>query len=413
MMIRADIITIGDEILIGQITDTNSAYIARELNAAGIRIRRKFSIGDQEDAIRGALDESIGRVDAILFTGGLGPTNDDITKHTLNAYFGSRLVRNQETFDMLAAWFEARGRKFEPVNQSQADVPDVCRVMLNRLGTAPGMIFEKEGTHIFCMPGVPYEMEGLMQTGVLPYLKSKFDLPSLAHHTVLTVGIPESSLMMQIRDWEAALPAGVKLAYLPSYGAVKLRLTAWEPGAYTEEELARIAEPLYGILGDAIFGTGNHSMEEIVFEQLKSKKVRVSFAESCTGGFLAHRLTSIAGSSAVFNGSVVTYSYEAKTRELQVPAGVLQQYGAVSKPVVIQMAEAVKEKFAAEYGVATSGIAGPDGGTPDKPVGTVWIAVSGPDGTVTRCFRFTSNRDRNIRLTCLNAYNMLRKMLRG
>jgi len=410
-MISADIITIGDEILIGQITDTNSAYIARELNAIGIRIRRKYSIGDQELAITGALDESIGQVDAILFTGGLGPTNDDITKHTLNAYFGSRLVRNQETFDMLAAWFAARNRSFEPVNQGQADVPEVCTVMLNRLGTAPGMIFEKNGTHIFCMPGVPYEMEGLMQSGVLPFLKQKYALPPLAHHTVLTAGIPESTLMMQIKDWEAALPSGVKLAYLPSYGAVKLRLTAWEPGTFSEVELAEIARPLYGLLGDAIYGTGDRSMEEVVFGMLKEKRVRVSFAESCTGGFLAHRLTSMAGSSAVFNGSVVAYSYEAKTQELQVPAEILQQHGAVSEPVVMQMAEAVKTKFGAEYGVATSGIAGPDGGTPDKPVGTVWIAVSGPQGTKARRFLFTGNRERNIRLTCLHAYNMLRKML--
>ncbi|MGQ3014449.1 MAG: competence/damage-inducible protein A [Flavobacteriales bacterium] len=410
-MISADIITIGDEILIGQITDTNSAYIARELNAAGIRIRRKYSIGDQKEAITGALDESIGQVDAILFTGGLGPTNDDITKHTLNAYFGSRLVRNQETFDMLAAWFAARNRTFEPVNQGQADVPEVCTVMLNKLGTAPGMIFEKDGTHIFCMPGVPYEMEGLMQSGVLPFLKQKYALPPLAHHTVLTVGIPESTLMMQIKDWEDALPAGVKLAYLPSYGAVKLRLTAWVPGTFSEVELAEIARPLYDLLGDAIYGTGDRTMEEIVFALLKEKKLRVSFAESCTGGFLAHRLTSMAGSSMVFNGSVVTYSYEAKTQELQVPSEILMQHGAVSEQVVMQMAEAVKTKFDAEYGVATSGIAGPDGGTPDKPVGTVWIAVSGPQGTKARRFLFTNNRERNIRLTCLHAYNMLRRML--
>jgi len=408
---RADIITIGDEILIGQITDTNSAYIARELNAAGIRIRRKFSIGDQKEAIIAALDESIGKTDAILFTGGLGPTNDDITKHTLNSYFASRLVRHQPTFDMLAAWFESRNRSFEPVNQSQADVPEVCTVMLNKLGTAPGMIFEKDGTFIFCMPGVPYEMEGLMQSGVLPFLRQKFALPPLAHHTVLTVGIPESTLMMQIKQWEDALPAGVKLAYLPSYGAVKLRLTAWEPGAYSEEELCQIARPLYGILGDAIFGTGDKTMEEVVFDLLRERGRRVSFAESCTGGFLAHRLTAIAGSSAVFNGSVVTYSYDAKTRELQVPAAVLEQHGAVSEPVVIQMAGAVKEKFDAHYGVATSGIAGPDGGTPDKPVGTVWIAVSSAEGTVARRFHFPGNRERNIRLTCLNAYNMLRRKI--
>ncbi len=410
-MISADIITIGDEILIGQITDTNSAYIARELNAAGIRIRRKYSIGDQKEAITGALDESIGQVDAILFTGGLGPTNDDITKHTLNAYVGSRLVRNQETFDMLAAWFAARNRTFEPVNQAQADVPEVCTVMLNKLGTAPGMIFEKDGTHIFCMPGVPYEMEGLMQSGVLPFLKQKYALPPLAHHTVLTVGIPESTLMMQIKDWEEALPAGVKLAYLPSYGSVKLRLTAWEPGTFSEVELADIARPLHNMLGDAIYGTGDRTMEEIVFNLLKEKRLRVSFAESCTGGFLAHRLTSMAGSSMVFNGSVVTYSYEAKTQELQVPSEILMQYGAVSEQVVMQMAEAVKTKFDAEYGVATSGIAGPDGGTPDKPVGTVWIAVSGPQGTKARRFLFTNYRERNIRLTCLHAYNMLRRML--
>lgn len=407
-MIHASIVTIGDEILIGQIVDTNSAFISRELNKVGIRIKHKISIGDQREEIENALNTLIGKTDVIIFTGGLGPTNDDITKIVLNDYFGGKFVRHEETYRMLEEYYKSRNREFIPVNQTQADVPDVCTVLINKNGTAPGMMFEKDGTLVYSLPGVPYEMEALLTEQVIPVIQDRFNLEPIAHATLQTVGIPESSLMMKIKNWEDNLPKDLKLAYLPSFGVVRLRLTCWEAGKYSESDLYTHFKPLYEILGDAIWAEGDVTMESYVFNLLKSKKIKVSFAESCTGGYLAHRLTSYAGSSEIFNGSIVSYSNEIKAVELGVSRDDLSEFGAVSEQVVRQMAEAVKEKFGADYGVATSGIAGPDGGTETKPVGTVWVAISGPNNTVTHKFNFTNNRERNIKLTLTQAFNLLR-----
>lgn len=407
-MINASIVTIGDEILIGQIVDTNSAFISRELNQVGIRIKHKISIGDQKSEIINTLDSLVGKTDVIIFTGGLGPTKDDITKIVLNDYFGGKFVRNEETYQLLEAYFASRNRPFETVNQSQADVPDVCTVLINRNGTAPGMMFEKNGTLVYSLPGVPYEMEALLTRQVIPIIQERFKLEPIVHATLQTVGIPESTLMLQIKNWEENLPKDLKLAYLPSFGVVRLRLTCWEAGKYTTSDLYTKFKPLYEILGDAIWAEGDVTMESYVFNLLKSKQIKVSFAESCTGGYLAHRLTSFAGSSEIFNGSIVSYSNEIKAVELGVNRDDLIEFGAVSEEVVRQMAESVKKKFTADYGVATSGIAGPDGGTELKPVGTVWVAVSGPLGTTARKFKFANNRERNIKLTLTQAYNMLR-----
>lgn len=407
-MIKATIITIGDEILIGQIVDTNSAFISRELNKAGIRIHRRFSIGDQKDAILNAIESEIKECDVLIFTGGLGPTKDDITKETLREYFGGKYVRHAETYAQLEAYFQKRNRPFEEVNKGQADVPDTCTVLLNANGTAPGMLFKKDECLIFSLPGVPYEMEDLLVKQVIPIIQEEHALSPISHATLQTVGIPESTLMLKIEEWENALPSNVKLAYLPSFGVVRLRLTCWEAGKYKESELYKLFAPLYPILGDAIFAEGDLLMEQVVSNLLHDLKSKVSFAESCTGGYLAHRITSYPGSSRIFNGSVVTYSYEAKVQELHVNSEILQRKGAVSEEVVIQMAEAVKHKFNSDYGVATSGIAGPDGGTPDKPVGTVWVAVSGPNRTISRKFTFANNRERNIKITLTHAFNLLR-----
>lgn len=411
--ITADIITIGDEILIGQIVDSNSAYISRRLNHAGIHIRRKYSIGDSETAIFEALDSNIGRVDVIIFTGGLGPTKDDITKNTLNTYFGGTLVRNEQVFEMLSKFFKSLGRELEGPNLGQTLVPDVCTVLPNTRGTAPGMLFEKQGTLIFSLPGVPYEMEGLLDDGVVPLLQKRFQLPPVAHKTILTQGVPESTLMVKIQDWENGLDPRVKLAYLPSPGMVRLRLTATEHFAEAEAYIAERTQALQPYIGDRIYGYDDDTMEGVVKRLLEARQATVSFAESCTGGYLAHRLTSLPGSSHVFNGSVVTYGYDAKSELLGVSSDVLNTEGAVSEPVVRQMAEGVKKMFGAPYSIATSGIAGPGGGTPDKPVGTVWIAVSGPHETRAKKFRFPGNRLRNIQMTALAGFDMLRLMLEG
>lgn len=413
MIKKAAIITIGDELLIGQIVDSNSAYIARELNKIGIRIDKKYSIGDQKEAIIEVLDTYIGKLDIILFTGGLGPTRDDITKETLNEYFGGKLIRHEETYRLLENYFKSRNRPFEEVNQQQAYVPHNCRVLLNTEGTAPGMLFEHKGSLIFSLPGVPFEMEYLMQEEVIPILKKEAEIIPLVHATLHTVGIPESTLMLKIQDWENALAADLKLAYLPTYGTVRLRLTCWTPGKYSEDELYSLFDPIRKQLGNAVFGEGDTDMTRVLFELLKVKNKKVSFAESCTGGYLAHQLTLLPGASNLFNGSIVTYSYDSKESELKVPMQILKEKGAVSEEVVRIMAEEVRLKFRSDYGVATSGIAGPTGATPDKPVGTVWIAVSSAKQTIAKRFQLGPKRDRNIKLSGVYAYNMLRILIQS
>lgn len=409
--VKAAIITIGDEILIGQIVDTNSAFISRELNKNGIRISKKYSIADSAEAINEALDEHIGKVDVLIFTGGLGPTKDDITKYTLNTYFNGKLVRNEQVYGMLSAYFSSFGREFSEANQGQAMVPDVCRILPNKRGTAPGMLFEKEGSLVFSLPGVPYEMEGLLVEEAIPMIREKFDMPAVIHKTILTQGVPESILMVKIQDWENSLDPRVKLAYLPSPGIVRLRLTAIEHFPEAKTYIHEKAEALKPLIGERIFGYDEDTLEGVVMKQLMAKGATVSFAESCTGGYLAHKLTSVPGSSKVFNGSLVAYGYDVKSNMLGVSPEVLIRDGAVSEPVVLQMAEGVKEKFGATYAIATSGIAGPDGGTAEKPVGTVWIAVSGPNGSRAQKFRFPGNRLRNIQMTALAGLDMLRQMI--
>jgi len=409
--VKAAIITIGDEILIGQIVDTNSAFISRELNKNGIRISKKYSIADSAEAINEALDEHIGKVDVLIFTGGLGPTKDDITKYTLNTYFNGKLVRNEQVYGMLSAYFSSFGREFSEANQGQAMVPDVCRILPNKRGTAPGMLFEKEGSLVFSLPGVPYEMEGLLVEEAIPMIRENFDMPAVIHKTILTQGVPESILMVKIQDWENSLDPRVKLAYLPSPGIVRLRLTAIEHFPEAETYIHEKAEALKPLIGERIFGYDEDTLEGVVLQQLLAKGATVSFAESCTGGYLAHKLTSVPGSSKVFNGSLVAYGYDIKSNMLGVSPEVLMREGAVSEPVVMRMAEGVKEKFGATYAIATSGIAGPDGGTAEKPVGTVWIAVSGPNGSRAQKFRFPGNRLRNIQMTALAGLDMLRQMI--
>lgn len=410
---NADIITIGDEILIGQTIDTNSAWLGALLQKEGIDVNQISSIRDTEEHITTALNEASERSKIVLITGGLGPTQDDVTKQTLAKYFDSDMVRNQEVLGMIENYFESRGREMLEVNRQQADVPEVCEVIINQNGTAPGMWFEKDGVVFVSMPGVPYEMKGLMRDSVMDKLKSRFKLPELYHRTVLTIGVGESYLAEMIRDWESSLrKEGLFLAYLPSPGIVKLRISAKDKVGAKKLVDEKI-ESLKAIIPHLIYGYDKDTHAALVGEMLKEKGATLATAESCTGGYVAHQITSVSGSSNYYEGSVIAYSYEVKSKVLGVSKETLFLEGAVSESVVVQMAQGVRQHLDADYSIALSGIAGPDGGTDEKPVGTVWIAVAGPNQVISKRFRFTNNRERNIHLSSLFGMDMLLKMLSG
>lgn len=410
---NAEIITIGDEILIGQIVDTNSAWMATELNAIGVKIVQITSISDNPEQLVEALDNARKRANIVLMTGGLGPTKDDRTKKVLTSYFHSQLVQNAETLQIVTDIFQKRGLEVTPLNIEQALVPECCTVLPNRAGTAPGMWFEDDGVIFVSMPGVPYEMKHLMTGQVLPRLRALNSAGRIVHRTIQTIGIPESFLAKELESWEDALPEHIHLAYLPSPGLIRLRLSAFgEDEKQLEAEVNSQIEKLNRIIPDAIYGYGEISISEVIGELLKDKKAMVSTAESCTGGMIAHQITLIPGSSEWFKGSVVAYSNEVKQKVLGVDEQMLIRHGAVSEEVVRQMAEGVRKVIGTEYGVATSGVAGPSGGTPEKPVGLVWIAVAGPEKTIAEAFRFSSDRERNITRAALTALDKLRLMLK-
>lgn len=409
---KVEIITIGDEILIGQIVDTNSAWMAQKLNDIGAKVERIITISDGLDAIISALSDAEKRSDIVLITGGLGPTKDDVTKKALAKYFNCGFTFYPEIADHIARLFARFGREMSELNRLQAELPTACEPLQNNQGTAPGMWFEGNNTVFVSLPGVPYEMKGLMQDHVLPRIKEKFNLPTILHKTVLTMGMGESWLSERISDWEDALPAEIKLAYLPSPGRVRLRLSAY---GSDEKSLAQMlqeeVDKLIQLIPELVYGFDNDTIESVVGNLLREKGKTVSTAESCTGGLIAHRLTSISGSSDYFIGSIVSYANEVKMDALGVSEQHLIQFGAVSEQVVSQMAEGVRVKMNTDYAIATSGIAGPNGGTDEKPVGTVWIAVSGPNGTKAKKFLFGQNRERNIEISANTALNMLRKEL--
>lgn len=408
----AEVITIGDEILIGQIVDTNSAWIAQQLNSAGIRIYQITSVSDSRSHIINALKEASARVDLILITGGLGPTRDDVTKQALCEYFNTPLVFNEDVYRDVEHIFHQRGRQVTDVNRKQAEIPANAIPLPNKTGTAPGMWFEQEGKIYVSMPGVPYEMKHLMTEQVLPKILSRFQLPVIMHRTILTQGIGETVLAEMLYDFEDALPQDCKLAYLPSPGMVRLRLSLY---GSNREELSRKMEvqasALISKVRDFIFGYETDSIPEVLGKLLKEKKWTISTAESCTGGYIGHLLTSVPGSSEYYMGSTVTYSYQSKSDILGIPENLIMKEGAVSEEVVRMMAENVRKKFGTDCSVATSGIAGPGGGTPTKPVGTVWIAVSTPAGTTAKVFRLGEDRLRVIEVASQTALNLLRKRI--
>ena len=417
-MINASVITIGDELLIGQVIDTNSAWIAQELNKAGIALKRRVAVGDGAADIMAALDEESKHADVVLLTGGLGPTSDDITKPLLCTYFNGKMIVDAEALQNVAYLFEKIfKRPLTEVNRKQAEVPDVCTVIQNKRGTAPGMWFEKNGKIFVSMPGVPNEMQGMMLE-VIEKLKSRFRLPVIIHKTLLTAGIGESMLAEHIKDFEAALPPNIKLAYLPNYGMVRLRLSSsgYEKEA-VEKEIESHFEDLKTRSKEYLVTDEDEPLEKFIGKLLLSKNATMGTAESCTGGYIAHLITSHAGSSAYFKGSVVSYDNEVKENVLRVAADTLQTAGAVSEETVKEMLAGALNILRTDYAVAVSGIMGPGGEMPGKPVGTVWIAVGGID-KLTRKIKLQTlqlhlrfDRMRNIQVTAMNALNLLRTFI--
>jgi nicotinamide-nucleotide amidase len=411
-MIQASVITIGDELLIGQVIDTNSAWIAQELNKAGIPVKRRVAVGDSAEDIRRALDEESITADIILITGGLGPTSDDITKPLLCEYFGGRMIENKEALNNVIYLFEkVFKRPVTDVNRNQAMVPDICKVIQNKRGTAPGMWFEKGGKIFVSMPGVPNEMQGMMME-VIEDLKNRFRLPVIVHRTVLTAGIGESMLAEHIKDFEAALPSTIKLAYLPNYGMVRLRLTtSGFDKEKTEKEINSEFAKLKTLVKDHLVTDVDEPLAKVIGKILLEKRKTMGTAESCTGGYIAHLITTHPGSSDYFKGSVVSYDNEVKENVLNVPGQTLKDFGAVSEETVIAMVKGALNVLKTDYAVAVSGIMGPGGGSEDKPVGTVWMAVGDKNEIITLKLGLRFDRKRNIEITAQNALNLLRKFI--
>lgn len=410
--ITAEVVSIGDELLIGQTMNTNAGWLGEQLALAGIRLRRIRTIGDDETEILDALG-SVGS-HIVLITGGLGPTKDDITKEALCSFFGTRLVRHSDIEERIAAFFQSIGRDPLEVNRAQADLPESCIVVPNARGTASGMWFEKDGRVYVSMPGVPYEMKAMVQAHVIPLLVQRFAPPSIVHRTLLTTGLGESHLAQRIAAWEDSLAAeGIKLAYLPSPGLVKLRLSKYANNdlASSRECVDRKAAELRRIIPELVFGEGNDRMEAVVGGLLKERQHTLSLAESCTGGYVSHLITSVPGSSTYYIGGVVSYANAVKMEELGIPSDMLELNGAVSQPVVERMAAGVREALRTDWSIAFSGVAGPDGGTEEKPIGTVWIAVAGPRGVTSRKVFFPGTRDLVIKRSAIAGLDQLRYRL--
>jgi nicotinamide-nucleotide amidase len=459
--VNASIITIGDELLIGQTIDTNSAFIAQELNKIGVWVRRRVAVGDVWDDIWNALDEEGRQSDIIIITGGLGPTADDITKPLLCKYFGGKLVIDEKVLEHVKYLFEKVFRRPGPIlerNLKQAEVPDNCIVLHNARGTAPGMWFgsptplwgdlataqsqliedpskkkfqlkekfsksgdsgmvssplgKPDGAIFISLPGIPHEMKGLIINEVIPRLKETFTMPAIVHLTALTFGQGESFIAELLKDFEAALPSHIKLAYLPNYGLVKLRLTSiGEKKEDVEKELTPWFKKLQELVKEHLVSNEDEGLESVIGKILKAKHKTIATAESCTGGYIAHLITLVAGSSAYYKGSIVSYANDAKENILGVHHDTLTTVGAVSEETVKQMVQGVINKMDVDYAVSTSGIMGPDGGSKEKPVGTVWIAVGNKQKVEAKKFNFRFDRARNIAMTAGNALNFLRKFI--
>ena len=415
---NAELLTIGNEILIGQISNTNSVWMAQQLNMIGVSIVHMSSVADDKHSILKAFDDASKRADIVLITGGLGPTKDDITKTTFCEYFDTELVINENVLKDVTEFFSKRNKEVSDINKKQAEVPKGCLVIRNKNGTAPGMWMEKNNTIFVSMPGVPYEMKGMVTDDVIPEIKKRFKLPFIYHKTILTQGIGESVLSELISDWEDTLTEKkISLAYLPSPGMVRLRLSS---KGFNEQELKdkiesevekiKVLIEKY-IYGYEEYGQEQPKLEEILGKLLLEKGLKLGLAESCTGGYISHLMTSVAGSSAYYNGCIVPYHNKFKHNLLKVDNTIFENHGAVSKECVMAMAKETLQVFNANVTIAVSGIAGPGGGTDEKPVGTTWIAVAYGDRIIPKQFVFGDNRQRNIQMTAITAMNMLRKLI--
>ena len=409
---NAEIITIGDEILIGQIVDTNSAWLGQRLGELGIRVFRITSVSDSAEEIAASIDSAMNRSQLVLVTGGLGPTKDDITKHTLAKLFGSHLVENADVLEDVRNCLERRGIEVTALNRAQAQVPECARVVRNHNGTAPGMWFERNGSVLLSLPGVPYEMMSIMEQYGFGLISEHFDLKPNAHVTMLTFGIAESILADRISAWENALPSSVKLAYLPNPQGVKLRLSCYD-GSFSTDELRPMFDEVKRIIGGAFVGEMPTSVEAEVARMLNERKATLCVTESCTGGYVSSKFTAMPGASTYYKGAIVAYGNRAKKELLGVSQRTLEKYGAVSCETAEEMADGARAALKSDYAISTTGIAGPDGGSAEKPVGTVCMAIATPYGIYSRRMQFGNLRDINIQRSGANAINMLRLFLLG
>jgi nicotinamide-nucleotide amidase len=412
---QAEIITVGDELLIGQVVDTNSAWLGQILNKYNIKIKRIHSISDDAQEIKSCLANCLERSELIIITGGLGPTKDDITKKTLAEFFNSDMVINQSVLAQLETYFKNRGRQMLEINQMQAEVPSVCRVLTNALGTAPGMWFDSNNKVVISLPGVPFEMKHIFEHEALPLIAQQFKMPAFVHRTLVSFNVPESLLAKQIEDIEDSLPTQIKLAYLPSLNTVRLRLSgsALDNDDNIVQLLDHYVQLIKDRMGKAIVSDQDETLSQTVFNQLSQLNQTLSVAESCTGGYISHQLTQIPGASKVFVGSVISYSNSVKHHQLGVESTLFETVGAVSEQVVTQMVTGVRERLQTDYAIAISGIAGPEGGSEDKPVGTVFIGVSSAKSHVVNLFHFSGNRMQIIERSNNMALAMLLEMIQA
>ncbi|MBL7111896.1 MAG: competence/damage-inducible protein A [Bacteroidales bacterium] len=407
---KIEIINIGDEILIGQVVNTNAAWMAEELNKNGFRVHQFTVLSDNREHILQGLQEAGERADLVLVSGGIGPTKDDITKQTICEFFDTKLVFSEEAFQNIEALFSHRGYEVTELNRKQAELPEHCLTLPNRLGTARGMWFEKESTIYIFLPGVPFELKDMFTREVIPRVKERFAPQVIYHKTVLTQGMGESFMANILEDWENNLPENIKLAYLPQPGIVRLRFSATgSEEEVLQQQVASEIDKLHELIPELIFGYDTDTLETIVAQLLMQQNKTLAIAESSTGGYISHLATSVPGSSVWFLGSVVAYSNRAKEDMLYVKKDTLESHGAVSEQVVLEMALGVRDRFRSDYAIATTGIAGPSGSTPDKPVGTIWIGIATLAGVFAKHYLFGDNRERNIRRTALTALNLLRK----
>lgn len=393
---KAHIINIGDELLIGQVVNTNASWMAEELNKRNIKVTVIAVIADDKDAIVKQLKTSLAEAELVLITGGLGPTKDDITKTTLCEFFHSELIIHEPTLENVRDYFTRRGLQFTPVNHDQALVPKCCKVILNKVGTAPCMLFETDKNIIVSMPGVPFEMKWLMSNEVLKLLEQKMGNEAIVHKTILTFGIGESFLADKIASWESSLPSYIHLAYLPEAGKVRLRLSAYgDNHKKLEEEIAELIEKLKKIIGDNIYGYDNDTISKVIGRILTEKQKSISTAESCTGGLVGHKIVESAGASAYYTGGIISYSNDKKEQLLGVKKSTLDKYGAVSEETAVEMAKGCREIMNTDYAIATTGISGPDGGSEEKPTGLVYIAISSKEKTICNKYVFTTTREQH------------------